>query len=85
MKVGKCHGKYLGCTVQRGRLKLVDFTDILLRHTNKLQGWKVNSLSFAGWDVLIKSALNASLNHLTSALKILKGILLNVDKFKIYL
>ncbi|KAI3895272.1 hypothetical protein MKX03_011005, partial [Papaver bracteatum] len=75
-------GKYLGVNIQWGRLKYANFTDSLVRLTTRLGGWKNHVLNFAGRDVLIKSVLDPSLNHLMCTLKIPSFILDKVDKLR---
>lgn len=82
MKLSDKPGKYLGINIQWGRLKGDDFTEVLLKLTNKLSGWKNKALNFAGRDVLIKAVLDPSLNHIMCALRIPKFILDKVDKLR---
>ncbi|XP_026452273.1 uncharacterized protein LOC113352696 [Papaver somniferum] len=82
MKYSTQPGRYLGVNIQWGRLKSDNFTESLVKLTNRISGWKQNSLNFAGRDVLIKSVLDPSLNHLMSTLKLPKFILNKVDQLR---
>ncbi|KAI3855646.1 hypothetical protein MKX03_030503, partial [Papaver bracteatum] len=82
MKYSTQPGRYLGVNIQWGRLKSDNFTESLVKLTNRLSGWKQNSLNFAGRDVLIKSVLDPSMNHLMSTLKLPKFILNKVDQLR---
>lgn len=82
MKLSTSPGKYLGINIQWGRLSYSNLSDSLVKITNRLSGWKNKALNLAGRDVLIKSVLDPSLNHLMCILKIPKFFLSEVDKLR---
>ncbi|XP_026419571.1 uncharacterized protein LOC113315517 [Papaver somniferum] len=80
IQLGTSPGKYLGINIQWGRLSHANSTESLVKITNRLSGWKNKSLNFGGRDVLIKSVLDPSLNHLMCTMKLPKFILCKIDK-----
>jgi len=56
-------GKYLGCSTLQGRPRVTNFTYLIPRTLNKLEGWKAHCFSKAGRTILIQSHLESLPAH----------------------
>ena len=66
------HDKYIGLLMLAGRSKASTFNSIKKRLMKRLQGWKENTLSRVGREILIKSMVQAIPTYTMSCFKILK-------------
>ena len=69
-EVKQCE-KYLGLPTLIGKNKKASFRYIKERVWAKLQGWKEQLLSQAGWEVLLKAVIQAILTYAMSCFKLL--------------
>ena len=69
-EVKQCE-KYLGLPTLIGKNKKASFRYIKQRVWAKLQGWKEQLLSQAGWEVLLKAVIQAILTYAMSCFKLL--------------
>ncbi|XP_026451117.1 uncharacterized protein LOC113351325 [Papaver somniferum] len=82
VQVASTPGKYSGIPLQWGRLSENTFHDLLENLSNRMIGWKSKSLNIAGRSVLIKSVLDHVWNHVMAILKLPKGLVNKIDKFR---
>ena len=73
-------GKYLGIPIKHPSFSPQDFNYILDRVKNKLAGWKTNSLSLAGWAVLIQASSTTIPAYIMQCTYIPNIILEGVDR-----
>ena len=71
----ECPLTYLGCPLIKGRSRLKDFEEVVLKFKAKLEGWYAKLLSNMGRVILVQSVLNVVPIHLLSCLNLPKGIL----------
>lgn len=82
VQVANHPGKYLGIPLQWGRISEKTYSELLEKLSNRMAGWKSKSLNIAGRSVLIKSVLDPVSNHVMSMLKLPKGLINKIDKFR---
>lgn len=73
-------GKYLGVPLHHGRVTKNSYQFILDKATQRLSGWKRNSLSLAGRITLTQSILTALLSYVMQTVNVPKQVCGDLDK-----
>lgn len=82
MSEGNTFGKYLGFPMFNSRPKKSDFQFLLDNFKHRLAGWKTNFMTMAGRTTLIKSTLNALLNHVMHYISIPQSIINKMEQYQ---
>ncbi|XP_060179779.1 uncharacterized protein LOC132609685 [Lycium barbarum] len=72
---------YLGCSLYKGRKKLIYFENMAMKVANRLNSWQGNMLTFGGKMIMIKNVLQSLPIYTLSAMSPPKGTLTLIEKY----